>query len=75
MYENLEIANNSDKENFSHYLKIHQQGQTDYRAFCSHCADTGIEKWFAYLDEMTCTYYNKAGKKIFPQTIKRLHFS
>ena len=42
MYENLEIANNSDKEKFSHYLKIHQQGQTEYFTFCRHCAETGI---------------------------------
>ncbi|MEO8821635.1 MAG: hypothetical protein ABI374_12375 [Ginsengibacter sp.] len=27
MYKNLETANNSDKEMFTNYLKIHQQGE------------------------------------------------
>lgn len=69
MYENLEIGNNSNTEKFTHYLKIHQQGQTDYITFCHDCAETGIEKWFANLDEMTCTYYDKAGNKILVEPI------
>lgn len=69
MYENLEIANNSDKEMFTNYLKIHQQGKTDYNTFCGHCAETGIEKWFASLDEMTCIYFDKAGNKILTENI------
>lgn len=47
-YEDL-IADNMDKEKFSHSLKIHQQGGTDYFTFCKHCAETGIEKWFVCL--------------------------
>jgi uncharacterized protein YbcV (DUF1398 family) len=69
MYENLNIAEKSDKEKFSNYLKIHQQGKTDYITFCRDCAETGIEKWFVSLDEMTCTYYDKAGKKILAEKI------
>jgi uncharacterized protein YbcV (DUF1398 family) len=68
-YENLLIANDSDKEKFSHYLKIHQQGETDYFTFCKQCAETGIEKWFVCLDKMTCTYYGKAGSKILVEEI------
>ena len=69
MYENLNIAEKSDKEKFSNYLKIHQQGKTDYITFCRDCAETGIEKWFVSLDEMTCTYYDKAGNKILVEKI------
>lgn len=69
MYENLVIANDSDKEKFSHYLGIHQQGKTDYFTFCKDCAETGIEKWFVCLDAMTCTYYDKAGKQILVEQI------
>ena len=68
-YENLLIANDSDKEKFNHYLKIHQQGETDYFTFCNQCAETGIEKWFVCLDKMTCTYYDKAGSKILVEEI------
>ncbi|HET7118124.1 MAG TPA: DUF1398 family protein [Hanamia sp.] len=69
MYENMVIAGKSDKDKFAHYLKIHQQGKTDYKIFCRHCAETGIEKWFASLDEMTCTYYDRAGNKILTEKI------
>jgi len=69
MYENLVIADGIDREKFSHYLKIHQQGKTDYFTFCKDCAATGIEKWFVCLDAMTCTYYDKAGDKILIEQI------
>ena len=69
MYESLEIANKSNKEKFTNYLKIHQEGKTDYKTFCGHCAETGIEKWFASLGEMNCTYYDKAGNKILVEQI------
>ncbi len=69
MYGDKNIANTSDESKFKHYLKIHQQGKTDYSAFCEHCAETGIEKWFVSLDKMTCTYYDKAGKEILVEQI------
>lgn len=69
MYDNLDIANSSDKARFEHYLKIHQQGKTDYFTFCKQCAETGIEKWFVCLDEMVCTYYDKAGNNILVEQI------
>lgn len=68
-YANLEIASVSNKEKFTHYLKIHQQGETDYYTFCKHCAETGIEKWYVSLSDMTCTYYDKAGSKILVEQI------
>ena len=69
MYENLDIENTCNKTKFEYYLKSHQEGETDYFAFCRHCAETGIEKWFVSLDEMTCTYYDKAGSKILVEQI------
>ena len=43
-YTELTIAEKSNKEKFSQFLKIHQQVETDYFTFCHHCAETGIEK-------------------------------
>ena len=63
------VAHSSDKTKFKHYLKIHQQGETDYLTFCKHCAETGIEKWIVCLDKMTCTYYDKAGNEILVEEI------
>lgn len=68
-YQNLTIADSSDKVKFLNYLKIHQQGETDYLAFCNHFAETGIEKWFVDLDRMTCTYYNKAGIELLVEIV------
>ena len=70
-YKDLIIANSSDKEKFIHYLKIHQQGETDYFTFCKHCAETGIEKWLVSLDKMTCTYYDKAENEILVEIIPK----
>lgn len=69
MYEDMVIADSSDKTKFVRLLKIHQQGETDYLTFCKHCAETGIERWYVSLDKMTCTYYDKAGNEILVEQI------
>ena len=69
MYEALSVADLSNKSQFEQYLRMHQQGATDYPAFCRHCAETGIEKWIADLEAMTCTYYDKAGNTILVENI------
>ncbi|MBK7094744.1 MAG: DUF1398 family protein [Saprospiraceae bacterium] len=68
-YGEMTIANQSDKEKFNQYLKMHQKGETDYFTFCKHCAETGIEKWTVNLDKMTCTYYDIAGNEILVEII------
>lgn len=68
-YEKLEISTNTNKELFVKQLKAHQQGQTDYYTFCKDCAETGIEKWIVDLEQMTCIYYDKAGKEILMEQI------
>lgn len=69
MYPELEVATKSDEEQFKHYLKIHQQGQTDYFTFCKHAAETGVEKWTVDTTKMTCTYYDKAGNNMLEENI------
>ncbi len=68
-YEKLNIADQSDNEKFSRYLKIHQQVDTNYFTFCNHCAEAGIEKWVVSLEALTCTYYDKAGNEILVEPI------
>lgn len=68
-YDSLAIAETSNPEQFKSDLKAHQQGKTDYLTFCSDCAKSGIEKWAIYLDQMTCTYYDKAGNEILVEQI------
>jgi len=69
VYEDLSISPATNKEQFTHYLKIHQQGETDYYTFCRHCAETGIEKWLVNLEQMTCTYYDASGNEILTELI------
>lgn len=71
-YEELNIANFSNKDKFEEYLKIHQKGETDYFTFCKHCAETGIEKWIVNLNKMTCTYYDKAENEILIENVPRV---
>ena len=68
-YTTKEIADSDDTGKLTHYLKIHQQGQTDYPAFCQHAAETGVEKWTVDIKEMTCTYYDKTGSKMLVENI------
>jgi uncharacterized protein YbcV (DUF1398 family) len=68
-YENLSISRITDKDRFISQLKIHQQGETDYYAFCKDCAETGIEKWVVDLEKMTCTYFDHAGHEILVERI------
>lgn len=68
-YKEMDISNHTDKEKFNQYLKSHQKGETDYFTFCKHCAETGIEKWMVNLDNMTCTYYDKAENEILVEFV------
>ncbi|MEQ6119409.1 DUF1398 family protein [Reichenbachiella sp. MALMAid0571] len=68
-YAEMVIAEKSDTDKFNHYLKIHQKGETDYFTFCTHCAETGIEKWIVNLNKMTCTYYDKAENEILIENV------
>ncbi len=68
-YTILVIAEIPDEAQFKTDLKAHQEGQTDYLSFCACTAKSGIEKWAICMEEMTCTYYGKAGKKILVEKI------
>lgn len=68
-YNEIPIAENADIEQFKHYLKIHQNGETDYMTFCDHSAETGVEKWKVDMTEMTCVYYDKKGSQMLVETI------
>lgn len=68
-YDELSVAPQSDAERFKRDLKAHQQGQTDYPAFCRDCAASGIEKWVVSMDALSCSYYDLAGKLVLAEQI------
>ena len=67
--ETLDIANESNIEQFKSDLKAHQQDKTDYMTFLKDCAKSGVEKWTVVMDKMTCTYYDKAGNEMLVEKI------
>lgn len=69
VYDRKEIAGKGDKSQFIHHLNTHQDGNTDYAGFCSHCAEDGVEKWTVDMVEMTCTYYDKTEHKLLEEEI------
>lgn len=69
MYDKLIVNTESNRTQFLHSLKIHQQGETDYLTFCQHCADAGIEKWIVDLAKMTCTYFDLKGNEVLVEEI------
>jgi uncharacterized protein YbcV (DUF1398 family) len=68
-YDSLNVANTNNKAQFQSDLRAHQQGKTDYPAFCKDCARSGVEKWVIDMAEMTCRYFDKAGNEILAETI------
>ncbi|MBW8331821.1 MAG: DUF1398 domain-containing protein [Prolixibacteraceae bacterium] len=68
-YANQNVAAADDSVKFRHYLKIHQQGETDYFTFCKHAAETGVNKWTVDHQKMTCTYFNSAGNEMLVEKI------
>ena len=67
-----EIAANGDSEKLKAFLVIHQQGQTDYPAFCEQSAEAGVEKWIVDMIMMKCIYYDKAGDEMMVEAIPKL---
>lgn len=68
-YETIDIAENADAAGLEHYLKAHQQGQSDYLSFCGQAADTGVEKWTIDTGALTCTYYDTKGNTVLVENI------
>lgn len=68
-YAPMTIPAAGNTEQFSTYLKAHQQGATDYPTFCRHSAETGVEKWTVDMAAMKCTYYDKAGNVMLEEKI------
>lgn len=68
-YKPLSIAEIPQIEVFKAELIAHQQGKTDFLTFIKMCASTGIEKWAISMDQMTCTYFDKAGNEVLVEKI------
>lgn len=68
-HEPLTVSDVVHQEEFKAQLLAHQQGKTDYLTFIKMCAETGIDKWIVYVDNMTCTYYDTEKNEILTEQI------
>ncbi|CAM3495232.1 DUF1398 domain-containing protein [Aquirufa ecclesiirivi] len=68
-YHLMSIAEIPKMEVFKSELIVHQEGKTDFLTFIQMCASTGIEKWAIDMDQMTCTYFDKAGNEVLVEKI------
>ena len=50
-------------------IHIHQQGQTDFLAFCHQAAGAGAEKWVIDTQQMLCSYLDLAGNLMLAEPI------
>ena len=63
------VKDESAIEKFKQALLTHQKGGTDFPTFRKESAEYGIEKWTTNTVDMTCTYFDKAGKKVLVEKI------
>ena len=68
-YTKLPVNRNSSAEKLKQALSIHQIGKTDYKTFCAHSAETGVEKWISNLQEMTFSYFDIDGNILVVESI------
>lgn len=68
-YDLMSIAEIPQMEVFKSELIVHQQGKTDFLTFIQMCSSTGIEKWAIDMDQMTCTYFDKARNEVLVEKI------
>ena len=51
------------------YISEHQSGLTNYPTLCGQAGEAGVEKWTSDLIAMTCTYFDKSGRKMHVEAI------
>lgn len=51
------------------YISMHQSGLTNYPTLCGQAGEAGVEKWTSDLFAMTCTYFDKSGRKMHVEII------
>lgn len=63
------IADVPNAEQAQKDLKRHQEGGTDFPTFCEDMAMSGILGWVIDLEQMTCTYLDKAENAVIVEAV------
>ena len=67
---NASLAENSNRANFLHHLKLREQGKTTYLEMSKGLAQSCIEKWTVHPSKPTVTFCDQAGAAMLVETIK-----
>jgi uncharacterized protein YbcV (DUF1398 family) len=51
------------------HISEHQRGLTNYPTLCGLAGQAGVDKWTCDLRAMTCTYFDRSGRKLHVELI------
>lgn len=74
-YEPMLITAISSEQALKHTISIHQQGKTDFIAFCKQAAEAGVEKWVIDTKRMLCIYYDLQGNEMVAEPIPQGNYA
>lgn len=69
-HERLTVARTGNREKLIEHLDLHEQGKTGYLEMSRGLADSGVEKWTFDTNNLTITYYDKAGHAMLTEAIQ-----
>jgi uncharacterized protein YbcV (DUF1398 family) len=68
-YDSIKVADRVNAGQLQSDIKAHQEGESGYFQISRQSADNGIAKWAVDLEQMTCSYLDKAGKQVYMEHI------
>ena len=71
VHEVLPVAETGQRETFLQHLRWHERRQTTYLEMSRGLAQSGVEKWTVDTGRMTMTFYDKAGREMLVEHIRR----
>lgn len=69
MGPSVPVSEQADSELLKKHIPEHQRGLTNYPTLCGLAGEAGVEKWTSDLLAMTCTYFERSGRKMHVELI------
>ena len=69
MGPSVPVSDQADLELLKKHISEHQRGLSNYPTLCGLAGQAGVEKWTSDLLAMTCTYFDKSGRKMHVELI------
>ncbi|TFF35480.1 DUF1398 domain-containing protein [Mucilaginibacter psychrotolerans] len=69
IYPEQAISGKASSAALKQIIAEHQQGKSDFLAFCRLVAEAGVEKWVVNTEAMVCSYYDLSGNSMVAEPI------